>query len=496
VQNLTVTSYINPSIAAQVVFNPVASTCDNSTTLAPGANCTANFTITSRAGVESGSGMVGAKIQYNTLSNTNMLSVSALTSYQVYSDPFFVFVNESGIIQANYTMMTFGAGGAIATQKVWVMNTGNESGVMQSTAFESTVAPSTGSVLGMTANTCSNSLVLNRNESCFFVVQLGPKIALSTESGQNTYTISYTNGRFANRVINNGSESNVATFDWSVFGSNPDVTITAVTALPTQVSGIGTTGNPLLYSGALATSGIQQLKITYINTSTLLGIERFAVNTASLPAAWKVDPSSTCGYPSSPKTLAAAASCDLILEVDRPAIAYISNTSGIASLGFNYPSASWQVTEVNDGVNIESNFVFNGQNSFVGNYQSALVRTTFTPNNTMWTSTTAAQTITNAQGYNIKVTSIFQPTIESNVFSVAAGALCAITPSTDLTSLTCNYNTTALASGSATGVWTISLIDPANPLSTGNWLLTESAIDTSGNPIVYYNQYAEPLVRQ
>jgi len=486
VQNFSIMDFINGSGANLSLANnncPII--------LAPGDNCAVTFTVSSSS-VESTKGYVGAHFSYNTMLSSAVISSYAGVQYAIYGDPFLVFINaDTTLAQDNYAMKINGDLIESTTEKIWIINTGTESGIIESTIF----APST-NALAISSNNCTDGLVLAVNESCYFGVKLGPKLVLSTESGNNTYTVSYTNARFPDRYIT--YNNNVITFNWTILDLLPDFIITSVESSPAQRSGIGVVASPMMFTGALNNNGLQQLRITYQNTSSIMGVTNFAFNLAHLPSVLIVDPASTCGYSDNPVSIAAGASCSLLLDINRAVIPYLSSSAGVANLSFPYPSASWKIESI-IGVDIESKFIFNNEDTFSGDYQSAVIQTVFTPNSGAWVSTQAIQSITNADGYRISTSSTFDAPLESGVFMLDNLSLCSYVNIRFLT-ISCDYNTT-LSGGSAIGSWNISFIDPetaaALPAGLFNWLIVESAVDTvtPSNPIVYYNQYVEQLSR-
>jgi len=462
--------------AAEVVSGSNSNTCSGG--LLPGATCTATFVLASLSATESGTGYVGESYSYTPGSIGVRVNSIATTTYRVYGDP--VLTPDISPI----TMVVVGSMGLESHAVVVITNTGNESAILGSyTLLESVtgLAVPTSTVSIESTGTCNSGTTLGLNESCLLKIQLGPKYESVQESGIASYVLNYSNGRFPGRNI----FSTQVIINWTIKTQDTDMQLINIESVSVSnvnavaLSGVGTSGSPMVFGGGATAQGI---RLTYQNTSSIFQINKQMFQLSNLPQAWYVESnSSTCGFAQGGTaklgTIESGGTCILVLLVNKDIIASLATTSGVASVDIpSWPTATWQATPSINGVGGESVFSYNGNSSFVGNYQTAVLNTTFTPS-TGWSSLTVTQALSNATGYG-SVVNTAKFIDGSTSFTESGLTNCTVSTGAESTSvITCNLNGTT----ATTGTWSISIESAA--LQSGQVLPVTNTL-VSANPIV------------
>jgi len=464
-------------------------------TLQIGSNCAITVAIASISPTLTTSGYVTQALTYNTNNRPTPISQMTLSvPYQVYGDPYLVFSPMSGYAAIS-GMNTTESDSVV----VVVTNSGVESALLTSIPVG---VPTTSNIV-LSSNTCLSGNFLAAGATCTFTAKLGP-LGVT----QNTYTfgtesfyLSYANGVIQSRNVTYNTTMFFSLY-WQIFGQYGNLTLVNVESYPAQTSGVGTIASPMMYTGGNATSGVQKVILTYQNNSTLYRVESQVFNIAGMPSFYSVESTSTCGYESNGGLVmkiiesGGTQTCKLNLLINRESmIAAFANSSGVTTMDFKYPLATWKsVTE--SGYLPESMDIYlagNGESWFRGSYQSAVLTTTESVASSNWLSAVFTQTITNESGYPSGLVNLATYAWNSWGYTESgfssncsqSSTVATLESQAVLESITCTFLPTK------TGSWTV-LIKESDPLIYGGMTLA-TYLQESISPSYKYPVVANPV---
>lgn len=355
----------NPIISGASGFEIVSNTC--SPTLVAGAQCLMQVRLIGSVSAESGTAYLGVTGDY---AGNGFTSQSNIINYYVVGNAGQLVITSP--IGSESSLSIIGNGRESATAVFTINNPGSDNQAISSISLTGLNVASSG--LAITGNTCGNSLAANA--SCQVTVKYGPLTPESNNSG------------VANLQIKYGTKVMLGTINYSVVALDSHLQITNVVA-GSGFSGAGTLNVP--YAGSGCNNNPLTLTLTYKNMSQNFAAQNLSLSLINddVSPYYTVDPSSTCGYGSSPKNLGIGQSCNLVLVANRSNMKYNNSFN----LDVIYPSASWNTTQ---GFIEQSGFTYNGTTRVYANYSQPVLTSSITPESSSSLTRTLTQTLTGA----------------------------------------------------------------------------------------------------